>query len=130
MGIIEGARRIRHAIAEYDFALDGGAVGTLQLRGGKIPQGAIIVDSLLEVETVPNASLDTLSLGAEITTDLQAAAARNAAPWSTVGAKRMTLTATAAPIKTTAERSVQFAINTSVLTAGKFKVSVSYLEDL
>lgn len=128
MPIIEGARRVHAAIAEYDFAIDAGAVGSINLRGEKIPQGAIVVDALLDVITIPNATVDTLSLGIETAIDLQAAAARNAAPWSTVGAKRLTINATAAPVKTTVERSIAFAINVGVLTQGKFKVIAWYVE--
>jgi hypothetical protein len=138
--IIEGAGKLgpaelgygirKPAVGLYDFAVDGGAVSTIQLRGDKIPSGAIIVDALLHVDTVPTGgtATDTLSLGSEAVADLQTAAARNAAPWSTAGAKRLTLDADAAPVKTTAQRSIQFAINATVLTAGKFSITVWYVE--
>lgn len=140
MAVIPGARKIsasgpglggaKPAVGLYDFAVDGGAVGTISLRGDTIPAGAIIVDALLNVETALTGGTvtDTLSLGSEAATDLQAAAARNAAPWSTAGAKRVTLTATAAPVKTTAQRNITFTINTSALTAGKFTAVVWYVE--
>lgn len=139
MPIIEGTRKAggrlglgdeKLAVAEYDFAVDGGAVSSINLRGDKIPSGAIIVDALINVDTAltGGTATDTLSLGSEAAADLQAAAARNAAPWSTAGAKRVTLTATSAPVKTTAERSVAFAINGTALTAGKFRALVTYVE--
>ena len=140
MTVIEGARKIgaselglglrKPAVGLYEFAVDGGAVSTIQLRGNKIPSGAIIVDALLHVDTVPTGGVvtDTLSLGSEALADVQTAAARNAALWGTVGAKRVTLDADAVPVKTTAQRSIQFAINATALTAGKFSVVVWYME--
>lgn len=139
MPIIEGTRKLggrlsmgelKYAVAEYDFAVDGGAVGTIALRGDKIPSGAIAVDALLVVDTAVagGTATDTLSLNSEAVGDIQAAAARSGAPWSTTGAKRVTLTATSAPVKTTAVRSIGFAINGTAITAGKFRVLVTYLE--
>lgn len=119
----------RWARAYYDFAVDGGAQGTITLRGDKIPQGAIITEALLHVDTVPTSGgAATIGLGSEGATDLQSAAAISGAPWSSAGAKRVTLTATSTPIKTTAERSISAVIGSADLTAGKFSVLVRYLE--
>jgi hypothetical protein len=140
MPIIEGTGRVgaglglgrqRRAVGLYDFAVDGGAVGALTLRGDvAIPSGAIITDALLYVETAlaGGTVTDTVSLGSEAAADIQAAAARNTAPWSTTGAKRVTLTATAAPVRTTAARNLSMTINGTALTAGKFTLVVSYVE--
>lgn len=140
MPVIEGVGKLgaaelglglrKPAVAEYDFAVDGGAVSTINLRGNKIPNGAIIVDALFHVDTAlaGGTGTDTLSLGSEAAADLQAAAVRSGAPWSTTGAKRVTLDADAAPVKTTAERSVQFVISGTALTAGKFRAIVWYVE--
>lgn len=138
MPVIEGAMQIgglglgvpKPARASYDFAVDGGAVGAITLRGDRLPSGAIVVDALLSVDTALTGGTvtDTLQLGSEAATDIAAAAARNGAPWSTTGAKRVTLTATAAPVKTTAARALTFTINATVLTAGKFTLVVWYVE--
>jgi hypothetical protein len=138
MPIIEGTRKPggqglgspKSAYAVYDFATDGGAVGAITLRGDSVPSGAVIVDALLHVTTplTGGTVTDTLSLGAETATGVQSAAARNAAPWSTAGAKRATLTATAAPVLTTANRTLTFTINGTDLTAGAFKLVVWYVE--
>lgn len=121
---------IQTARARYSFAADGGAVGTIALRGDRIPQGAIVIDALLDVTTAlaGGTGADTVALGLEGTTDLQAAAARNGAPWSTTGAKRMTFTGTSPPIRTTQTRPVQLTIAGSALTAGALDVYVRYLE--
>lgn len=126
MPLIEASRRT--ATAHYDFAVDGGTVGDIALRGQKIPQGAIITDVLIDVETVlTSGGAATVAVKAESAADLNAADAISGAPWSTTGAKRGDLTATSAPIKTTAERTITATVATSALTAGKFSVIVSYI---
>lgn len=138
MPIIEGTRRIgdglsigqpKAAVGKYDFTVDGGGVGTINLRGDTIPTGAIVVDALFNVDTAltGGTGTDTVTLGSESAADI-ATALRSAAPWSTAGAKRATLTATSAPVKTTAKRNLALAINGTALTAGKFTVVVWYLE--
>lgn len=138
MGIIEGSLKIggfglgetKAAMGRYNFATDGGAVGTINLRGDHLPAGAVIVDALLIVDTAlaGGTGTDTLSLGSEAAADVQAAAARSGAPWSTAGAKRVSLTATSAPVQTTAARNLTFTIAGTALTAGAFRVVVSYVE--
>lgn len=119
------------AVCLYDFAVDGGGTTAISLRGDSvIPSGAIIVDALLNVETALTGGTvtDTIQLDSEAAADLQTAAARNAAPWSTAGAKRITLDADAAPIKTTAARTVALKVNGTAITAGKFTLVVWYVE--
>lgn len=138
MPIIEGAGRAgvglgqgrrRRAVGLYDFAVDGGAVGAITLRGDSVPSGAIIIDVLIHVDTaLTSGGGATVSLGAETATGLNAAAAVSGAPWSTTGAKRGGLTATTAPVKTTAVRPVTATIATAALTAGKFSVYVDFVE--
>lgn len=126
----QGLGSPKPAYATYDFAVDGGAVSTINLRGDSIPSGAVVVDALLQVDTAlaGGTATDTLSAGSEAATDLQAAAVRSGAPWSTTGAKRVSLTATAAPLTTTASRSLTFTINGTALTAGKFRLVAWYVE--
>lgn len=127
MPIIEDSRRI--ARADYDFAVDGGAQGDIPLRGDKIPLGAIIVDALIHVETAPTSGgAATVAIKTEGAADINAADAISGAPWSTTGAKRGDFTATTAPIKTTAERTITATVGTAALTAGKFSVLVTYIE--
>lgn len=127
MPYIEDARKI--ARAYYDFAVDGGTVGDIALRGDKIPSGAIITDVLLHVDTIlTSGGAATVAIKAESAADLNAADAISGAPWSTTGAKRGDFTATTAPIKTTAERTITATVATAALTAGKFSVLVTYLE--
>lgn len=138
MAIIEGTERIggglymgepKVARANYDFAVDGGAVGNITLRGDSIPSGAIITDALLSVDTaLTSGGAATVSINTESAADINAAAAISGAPWSTTGPKRAGLTATTAPVKTTAARSIVATVGTAALTAGKFSVLVFYVE--
>lgn len=138
MGIIEGAGkagvglgtgRRRLAVALYDFAVDGGAVSSITLRGDTVPSGAIVTDVLVHVDTAATSGgAATVALTLESAADLNAADAISGAPWSTTGAKRGDFTATTAPVKTTAARSVVAVVAAAALTAGKFSVYVSYLE--
>lgn len=127
MGRIEPARG--RALAYYDFAVDGGAVGSIPLRGDKIPSGAIITSSLMYVDAAPTSGgAATVAITVESAGDIQAAAAISGAPWSTTGAKRGTLTEAAAPVVTTAERTITAVVGTAELTAGRFRVLVEYVE--
>lgn len=139
MGIIEqthtldhdgqGAGRVKYAVGRYDFATDGGAVGDITLRGDSIPSGAILVDALIHVDTVLTSSgAATVAVKVESAADVNVADAISGAPWSTTGAKRADFTATTAPIKTTASRSIVATVATAALTAGKFSVVVAYVE--
>jgi hypothetical protein len=136
MPVIEGTTSLKSAQGEYDFAVDGGAVGTITLRaasggssvGNDIPQGAIITGGYIEVDTiVTSGGAATVSAGSEAAADLQAAAAVSGAPWSTTGRKNITPAFTAATsVKTTARRQLSIAIAAAALTAGKFRVVVFY----
>lgn len=127
MPLIE--ERKKTARAQYDFAVDGGTVGDIALRGDKIPSGAIITDVLLVVDTiVTSGGAATVAIKAESAADLNAADAVSGAPWSSTGVKRGDLTATTAPVRTTAERTITATVATAALTAGKFSVLVDYLE--
>ena len=138
MGIIEGSGRAgvglgvgrrRLAVGLYNFATDGGAVSDITLRGDTIPSGALITDVLIHVDTaLTSGGAATVALKAESAADLNAADVISGAPWSTTGAKRGDLTATTAPVKTTAARPIVATVGAAALTAGKFSVYVSFLE--
>lgn len=137
MPIIEGTHKLggglgrtKVATGMYDFAVDGGAVGDITLRGGTLPSGAIIIDSLIDVDTaLTSGGAATVAIKAESAADINAADAISGAPWSTTGAKRGDLTATTAPVKTTAARTLAATVATAALTAGKFNVYVFYVEE-
>lgn len=135
MGVIEGTGKVGGGVgrrllarADYDFAVDGGAVSAITLRGDSIPSGAIVVDAYLNVETaLTSGGAATVALKVEGAADINAADAFDGAPWSTTGAKRVDFTATTAPVKTTAARSIVATVAVAALTAGKFQVVVEYI---
>ncbi|MDI9885908.1 hypothetical protein QMZ92_16360 [Streptomyces sp. HNM0645] len=138
MGVIAGARKMtagsamgskKYARGLYDFATDGGASGDITLRGDTIPSAAIITDALIHVDTaLTSGGAATVAIKVESAADINAADAISGAPWSSTGAKRGDFTATTAPIKTTAARSIVATVGTADLTAGKFSVLVEYVE--
>jgi hypothetical protein len=117
-------------VYRYEVAEDTGTVGVKVLRGPTLPAGAIVTDAVLVVDTALTGGTvtDTLSLGLETATDVQAAAARNASPWSSTGARHVTLSATAAPVRVTADDIPSLTINGSALTAGKLRLIVTVIE--
>ena len=137
MPIIEGTHKLggglgrtKIATGMYDFAVDGGAVGDITLRGDRLPLGAIILDSLIDVDTIlTSGGAATVAIKTEGAADVNAADAISGAPWSTTGAKRGDLTATSAPVKTTAARAIVATVAVAALTAGKFNVYVTYVEE-
>lgn len=136
MGIIEGSTltpgaglgRTRRAVGLYDFAVDGGAVSDITLRGDTIPSGAVIVDALIQVDTIlASSGAATVAIKTQSAADINAADAFDGAPWSTTGPKRADFTATSAPIKTTAARAIVATVAGAALTGGKFTVAVEYV---
>lgn len=123
--------RIKWARGLYDFAVDGGLVSAIALRGDQIPSGAYLLDSFFQVDTlVTGGGSATVSLGVESAADLRAAATLATAPaLSTTGPKRsLVRMGTADPIVTTAVRSITATVAVAALTAGKFQVLVAYVE--
>lgn len=117
------------ARARYNFAKHGGAIGDIVLDGDVIPKGAVVLDTTVVVDTPPDSAehAATIALKVQSAADLQAAKKVEEAPWSTAGAKRGGLTATSAPILTTARRSISATVAAKALTTGKFSVYVRYL---
>ena len=135
MPVIEGTTRLKEASGEYDFAVDGGAVGTITLRsaggaviGNSIPNGSVITGGYIEVDTpLTSGGAATVAVTAEGAGDTLAAAAVSGAPWSTTGRKSIVQAFTGATtVKTTAARGMTMTIATAALTAGKFRVVVFY----
>lgn len=117
---------------DYSFAVDGGAIGDINLTAGlPIPAGSTILGAVIEVVTVPTSGgAATIALRIEGGADVQAAAAISGAPWSTVGVRLATLTRASAPLRTTAARAITATIGTAALTAGVFRVLVELLPPL
>lgn len=133
MPVSEGTTGLKTAEGEYDFAVDGGAVGSITLRsvnaaGAALPVGAVIMGGYVEVLTaVTSGGAATVAINSEGAGDMVAAAAVSGAPWSTTGRKSVIPVFTGATtVKTTAARNLVATIATAALTAGKFRVVVFY----
>ena len=117
----------------YDFATDGGAIGTIQLRGGVLPVNAIITNAWVEVTTaflpVPTSTFAIGLTGA--TTALRTAAVATVAP-AIDAAARVGVIAPQTPASfvaksTTANRNFIATIAAGAFTAGAFILHVDYV---
>jgi hypothetical protein len=130
MSIIEGTRAEKTWTGEYDFAVDGGAVGTIVLRSndGPIPSGSYVTQVVLDVLTAfTTAASGTGAITVEAANDVVSATIVSGAPYSTTGLKSTIQVGTGATmLKTSAARSPSFVIATGALTAGKFRLVLTY----
>lgn len=138
MAIIEGVTGPKVATAEYDFAVDGGAVSTISLRsiatdsvGAAIPIGAVILGGYVDVLTLlttASGNTGTVAVNVEGAGDTVAAAVTSGAPWSTTGRKSVIPVFTGATtLKTTAARNIAITVAIAAVTAGKFRVVLMYI---
>lgn len=124
------SQTIRIAKAKYDFAVQGGAVGTGNLVGENgqpvvLPNKAVIVDCLIDVLTQGATSASgTLALTSNGAGDLKGATAA-ASYTGRVACVPVGTAATA--IKLTADRTLTYTIATGALTNGKLWVYVYYI---
>jgi hypothetical protein len=121
----------RWARVRYDFAVEGGAIGTIGLAGATIiPLGAVIMGGFVDVITPPTSGGGaTIAIQVEGANDIVNAAAISGAPWSTTGRKSVIPAYTGATsVKTTAARDISAVIATATLTAGVFDVYLAYIE--
>jgi formylmethanofuran dehydrogenase subunit C len=131
MPIIEGTARLKTAQADYDFAVDGGAVGTINMRtaagdshGAVLPAGSVITGGYIDVETSVASATGTVALTAEAAGDLLGATGQAGLA---AGRRSIVPAGTGATaVKTTVARQLTMAIATAALTAGKFRLVVFY----
>lgn len=117
---------IKFARGRYDFAVDGGAVGTIPISSENIPNNAIILGGLIEVDTPVASATGTVAVQVEAAGDILAAT--GAAGW-TVGRKSVIPAFTGATtVKLTAARAIQIVIATAAVTAGVFDVLLAYID--
>lgn len=134
MPVIEGTDRIKTAVGEYDFAVDGGPVGQLTLRssgalGAGLPNGAVVTGGYVEVDTaLTSGGAATVSVDSEGAGDIVAATLVSNALWASTGRKSVVPAGTGATsVKTTTgTRSIKATVAVAALTAGKFRVVLFY----
>lgn len=125
MPIIEGTQRLKSVVGEYDFAVDGGAIGSITLRGDNvIPAGSVVWSGYMEVDTLfTTGTSATMAINVESAGDVIAATVVSGAPYSTTGRKSLIPAGTGATsLKTTVNRSIVATIATGTVTAGKMRV--------
>jgi hypothetical protein len=134
MAVIGGTRDIKVYRGEYSFAVDGGAISTIPLRGsagsqGPIPSGSVILEAFLDVTTgFTTGSAATAALTVEAANDLVSATLVSGAPYSTTGLKATLPVFTAATmIKLTADRTPSIVIATGTITAGVLALVIFYV---
>lgn len=113
----------------YDFAVDGGAVGSINITAEQIPANAIILGGVVEVDTiVTSGGAGALAIQVEGAGDIVASAVVSGAPWSTTGRKSVIPVFTGATsVKTTATRHIVAVISAAALTAGQVDVFLVYI---
>ncbi len=121
--VMRGVHVVR---GRYDFAVDGGAQGTIAITSGTpIPAGSTIVGGYVDVITQCTGASATIACQVEGANDILTAVGiaswttgrKNVLPAPTTGA----LTASTA-VRTTAARNISIVVATADLTAGKFDV--------
>ena len=120
---------VRDLVATYDFAVHGGAVGTIDLGLG-LSKGCVVIGGFIRVLTaLDSGGSATVAVQLEAANDIISAAAFDGAPWSTTGIKATVPVQTAATMKeTTVDRNVSVVIGTAALTAGKFEVHLQWVQ--
>jgi hypothetical protein len=130
MPVIEGSAGVKTAKGEYDFAVDGGAIGAITLRGDNtIPAGSVVMSGYLEIDTgFTTGTAATMAISVEGANDIVAATVVSGAPYSTTGRKSIIPVGTGATsVKTTVTRSIVATIATGTVTAGKGRVVLTYI---
>lgn len=125
------AAPLKVARGRYDFAVDGGAVGDIDLTSTEqIPDNAVVLGGFIEVDTaLTSGGSATVALKVESAADLQTAAGVGSAPWSSTGIKSVIPVFTGATaVKTTEARKIQATVATAALTAGVFDVVLFYTQ--
>lgn len=123
------ASEIKVIRGRYDFSVDGGAVGDINISAEQIPANAYILRGFVQVDTaVTSGGSGTLAIKTEGAGDIVAAAAVSGAPWSTTGFKDVVPDATGTTVVlTTAARYIVATIATADLTAGVVDVVLEYV---
>src|SRR5262245_55003544 len=122
LGVGVAGVRERVLILPYDFAVQGGAAGTIAI--GALQQGEIIIGGFFVVATaLTSGGAARVGIDSEGTGDILATALVSGAPWSTTGKKAIVPkinTPESTSITTTAGRNINVNITVAALTAGKF----------
>ena len=129
LGTLVVKQQVRALKAKYDFATQGGAIGTIILKQDNgqpavLPSRAVILNCIIDVQTTVASASGTVALSTgQTAADIKAATA--AASYTGLVACIPVATA-ATSIKLTADRTMTATVATGALTAGKFAVLITY----
>jgi hypothetical protein len=138
-GLVEKVHQTINCLtAEWDFAIDGGAVGTIALRndlGGLaiLPDKAIVFLTIIDNVTLPvsTGNNGTIAVGSEAAGDILATVDPDATNWTQslplVGANIPLIASKTTIKKMTAARQLNMVIATNAFTAGKIRFHVLYV---
>jgi hypothetical protein len=118
-GVFSGTGAPRTVTAKYDFAVNGGAAGSIVI--GNLPIGTVILGGYMLVGTALLGVGASVGITVEGAGDVVAVAAISGAPWSTTGKKAIIPkrnTPESTSITLTAARDILFVISGADLTAG------------
>lgn len=113
---------------EHDFAVDGGAVGTITLRGGKLPKGAVVTGGILRIKTsYTSGGSATVALHAVGAGDILAATAVYSLTAGLMDTVPVNTAATSVGPTTAAGTPITATIAVAALTAGKVYAALDYV---
>jgi len=117
----------RVAYFEYDFAIDGGAVGDIALRGDRLPNDAVVDRGMIHVNTALTSG-GSATIANKILSAGDVLAAAAVASFSANALLDTVPVGTAATsIRTTsAGLGVTMTVAVAALTAGKFTLALEY----
>lgn len=125
---------IRSQKCSYSFALQGGAIGTINLQASdgaacKIPGKALIVNAWVDVITTPTSGGSaTLAFSSgQTAADLLAATAKASVTGEVQGIPTMGTISTALKITGATDLNPYLTVATAALTAGKANVFIQYV---
>lgn len=127
---LEGYRNAQCKIFEYDFDKEGGAVGNITLRGGKVPLGAVVLGGCILGQTnCASGGAATIALSLEAANDVYSAATFDSFDDGAILDVVPDWTATnMILIDTAGGAPLVMAIATDTLTAGKFRVALFFVQ--
>ena len=120
--------RVGMALFQYDFAVDGGAQGTIVIGTDRIPSGAIILDGIIHVKTaVTSGGAATVALHVMSSEDILAATAKASLSLNAL-LDTVPVGTAATAVRCTASKGLSVVIADADLTAGVIVCGLRYID--
>lgn len=125
------AKVLNYAIADYNFARDGGDIGTIVLSGTTIPAGAVVLPGhIIEEVAITSAGSPTIAFGSAKVSDgttIDADGYKTATAIASIFTNGAGVTVADSHVAETSDIKLTITIATAALTAGKFTVVLPYV---